>query len=109
MREGLYARDFSNEEGNRLLQIMCHSSGSVVGWRGAQVLLPAPPNGRTSPAITREELTSAERVRKVINDYSVDGFDSLYPPYAGGRPATFTSPECQAVQKITLSITTRRS
>ena len=39
MREGLYVRGISNEEGNRLLRIVRRSSGSVVTWRRAQVVL----------------------------------------------------------------------
>ena len=42
MREGVRVRELTNEEGNRLLRIVRRSSGSVVTWRRAQmVLLPA--------------------------------------------------------------------
>ena len=39
MREGLRARELSNEEGNGLLRTMRRSSGSVVTWRRAQMVL----------------------------------------------------------------------
>jgi len=42
-------------------------------------------------------------VREVINNFNRDGFDSLYPRYAGGRPPTFTLPQRQAIKKIALS------
>ena len=39
----------------------------------------------------------------MINNFNQDGFDSLYPRYAGGRPPTFTLPQRQQVKKIALS------
>ena len=39
MREGLYVRELSNEEGNKLLRTVRRSSGSVVTWRRAQMVL----------------------------------------------------------------------
>ena len=47
--------------------------------------------------------TSPDRVREVINNFNDDGFESLYPKYAGGRPPTFTLPQRQAIKKIALS------
>jgi len=38
-REGLRVREVSDEEGNRLLRIVRRSSGSVVTWRRAQMVL----------------------------------------------------------------------
>ena len=42
-------------------------------------------------------------MREVINNFNADGFDSLYPKYAGGRPPTFTLPQRQQIKKIALS------
>src|SRR5713101_4782247 len=36
--------------------------------------------------IAEVTFTSPDRVREVINDFNDDGFDSLVPKYAGGRP-----------------------
>ena len=47
--------------------------------------------------------TSVDRVRDVIHNFNVDGFDSLYPRYAGGRPPKFTWPQRQATKKIALA------
>ncbi len=30
--------------------------------------------------------TSEDRVRDVLHNFNADGFESLYPRYAGGRP-----------------------
>jgi hypothetical protein len=37
--ERVRVRDLTNEEGNRLLRIVRRSSGSVVTWRRAQMIL----------------------------------------------------------------------
>ena len=51
----------------------------------------------------QDRLTSEDRVREVIHNFSTDGFDSLTPRYAGGRPPKFTLPERQAIKKVALS------
>ena len=55
------------------------------------------------PAIAKIAFTSEDRVREVIHNFNADGFDSLAPKYAGGRPPKFTLPERQAIKKIALS------
>ena len=42
-------------------------------------------------------------MREVIHNFNADGFDSLAPKYAGGRPPTFTLPQRQQIKKIALS------
>jgi len=46
-----------------------------------------------------------DRVREVITNFDEDGFDSLYPKYAGARRPTFTLPQHQQIKKIALSRT----
>jgi transposase len=101
-REGLRVREVSNEEGNRLLRLVRRSSGSVVTWRRAQMVLLSV-QGMDVGQIAKVSFTSADRVREVINNFNEDGFDSLYPKYAGGRPPTFTLPQRQQIKKIALS------
>lgn len=101
-REGLRVREVSQEEGNRLLQIVRRSSGSVVTWRRAQMVLLSVQRMDVA-AIAKVTFTSADRVREVLNNFNEDGFESLYPKYAGGRPPTFTLPQRQAIKKIALS------
>ncbi|MGH7751961.1 MAG: IS630 family transposase, partial [Gemmatimonadales bacterium] len=38
-----------------------------------------------------------------IHNFNEDGFDSLYPRYAGGRPKTFTLPERREIKKVAVS------
>ena len=101
-REGLSVREVTPEEGNRLLRIVRRSSGSVVTWRRAQMVLLSV-QGMDVAGIARVTFTSPDRVREVINNFNADGFDSLYPRYAGGRPPTFSLPQRQRIKKIALS------
>ena len=101
-REGLSIREVTPDEGNKLLRIVRRSSGSVVTWRRAQMVLLSV-QGMDVAGIAKVTFTSADRVREVINNFNRDGFDSLYPRYAGGRPPTFTLPQRQAIKKIALS------
>lgn len=98
-------REITNEEGNRLLRIVRRDSGSVVTWRRAQIVLLSAQ--RMSPAkISEVVFTDPDTVREVIHNFNRDGFDALYPRYAGGRPPTFTLPQRRQIKKIALSIPT---
>ena len=55
------------------------------------------------PAIAKIAFTSEDRVRAVIHNFNADGFSSLTPKYAGGRPPTFTLPQRREIKKIALS------
>jgi transposase len=102
MAEKVRVREITNEEGQRLLRIVRRSSGSVVTWRRAQMVLLSA-QGMDVAGIAKVAFTSTDRVREVIHNFNADGFDSLYPKYSGGRPPTFTLPERQAIKKIALS------
>jgi transposase len=101
-REGLRVREITSEEGNRLLRIVRRASGSVVTWRRAQVVLLSV-QGMDVAGIAKVSFTSPDRVREVINNFNEDGFESLYPKYAGGRPPSFTTAQRQEIKKIALS------
>jgi transposase len=94
--------DITNEEGNRLLGIVRRSSGSVVTWRRAQMVLLSA-QGMDVPAIAKVTFTSQDRVREVLHNFNLDGFDALYPRYAGGRPPTFTLAQRRQVKQVALS------
>ncbi len=84
------------------MRIVRRSSGSVVTWRRSQLVLLSV-QGMEVAGIARVTFTSPDRVREVIHNFNDDGFDSLYPKYAGGRPPTFTLPQRQAIKKMALS------
>jgi len=102
MAERVRVRELSPEEGRKLLSIVRRGSGSVVRWRRAQVVLWSA-QAMDVPQIARIAFTSEDRVREVIHNFNADGFDSLAPRYAGGRPPKFTLPERRAIKKIALS------
>ena len=98
-------REVTNDEGNRLLRMVRRTSGSVVTWRRAQIVLLSA-QGMAPTRISEVVFTDPDTVRDVIHNFNRDGFDSLYPRYAGGRPRKFTLPERQAIKKIALSVPT---
>jgi transposase len=102
MREGIRVRELVNDEGSRLLRIVRRSSGSVVRWRRAQMVLLSA-QGMDVAQIAKVAFTSPDRVREVLHNFNDDGFASLEPKYSGGRPPTFTLPERREIRKIALS------
>ena len=102
MAERVFVRELSSAEGNKLLGIILRGSGSVVRWRRAHIVLWSAQRMPVS-AIAEIAFTSEDRVREVIHNFNADGFDSLAPKYAGGRPAKFTLPERREIKKIALS------
>jgi hypothetical protein len=67
-----------------VLSIVRRSSGSVVTWRRAQMLLLSA-QAMEVPVIAKGAFISEARVREVIHNFNDDGFDSLYPKYSGGQ------------------------
>src|SRR3954465_10671278 len=102
MAERVQVRDLAPAEGMKLLGIVRRGSGSVVRWRRAQIVLWSAQQ-MDVPAIAKIAFNSEDRVREVIHNFNNDGFDSLAPKYAGGRPAKFTLPERQQIKKVALS------
>src|SRR5215210_7648571 len=92
-------RSISNDEGNRLLRIVRRSSGSVVTWRRAQMVLLSA-QGMDPAGIAAVTFTSPDRVRDVLHNFNADGFDSLRPRYAGGRPPKFDLAQRAEIKKI---------
>jgi hypothetical protein len=100
--ERVWVRDITGEEDNRLLRIVRPSSGSVVTWRRAQMVLLSA-QGMDVLSAAKVTFTSHDRVRDVLHNVNLDGFDSLYPRYAGGRPPTFTLAQRRQIKQVALS------
>jgi hypothetical protein len=96
------AREISDDEGNRLKRIVRRGSGSVVTWRRAQMVLWSA-QGMSVAQISWVAFTSEDRVRDVLHNFNADGFASLYPRYAGGRPPLFTLYQRREIKKIAKS------
>jgi hypothetical protein len=84
VRDGIRVREITNEEGNLLLRTVRRSSGSVVTWRRAQMVLLSA-QGMDVAQIAKVAFASPDRVRVLIHNFNDDGFDSLVPKYVGGR------------------------
>src|SRR3954454_3148433 len=102
MGHRVQVRAIDNDEGNRLLRIVRRSSGSVVTWRRAQMVLLSA-QGMDVPMIARVTFTSPDRVRDVLHNFNADGFDSLRPKYAGGRPPKFDTAAREQIKQIALA------
>lgn len=102
MAERVRVREITNDEGNRLLRTVRRDSGSVVTWRRAQIVLLSA-QGMEAPQIAQITFTSADRVRDVIHNFNADGFDSLRPRYAGGRPPKFDAEDRASIKQIALA------
>jgi transposase len=102
MAERVRVREITNDEGNRLLRTVRRDSGSVVSWRRAQIVLLSA-QGMEAPQIAQITFTSADRVRDVIHNFNADGFDSLRPRYAGGRPPKFDAEDRASIKQIALA------
>jgi hypothetical protein len=69
-------REISNEEGNRLLRMVRRTSGSVVTWRRAQIVLLSA-QGMSPPRISEVVFTDPDTVRDVIHNFNRDGVEAL--------------------------------
>lgn len=78
MAERVRFREIANDEGNRLLRMVRRSSGSVVTWRRAQMMLLSA-QGMDVAQIGQVTFISPHRERDVLHNFNADGFDSLRP------------------------------
>src|SRR3954467_390871 len=89
MAERVKARRLSDEEGQRLLQIVRRGepkmTKSVIRYRRAMVVL-ASASGNSVPAIARLVAADEDTVREVIHRFNELGMRALDPRWAGGRP-----------------------
>jgi hypothetical protein len=81
----VFVRSLSHQEAVRLKRMSTRAEHQSTRIRAA-ILLAS--NGKTPAGqIARMWLTDESHVRKVIDEFNEEGFDSLRPDYRGGRPA----------------------
>ena len=86
MRDGIRVREITNQEGMRLLRIVRRSSGSVVTWRRAQMVLLSA-QGMDVGQISKVAFTSPDRVREVLHNFNDEGSTPSSPVMPGdARP-----------------------
>ena len=59
--------------------------------------------GMSVAQISGLAFTSEDRFRDVLHNFNADGFESLYPRYAGGRPPVFTLAQRREIKKLAKS------
>ncbi|MBO1266861.1 helix-turn-helix domain-containing protein [Arthrobacter cavernae] len=101
MAHRVAVREIDNDEEARLLQLVRRGSGPVVTWRRAQMVLLSA-RGMDVSMLAEVAFTSPDRVRDVLHNFNDDGFESLHPHYAGGRPPKFTDAQRDEIKKIAL-------
>jgi transposase len=109
MSRRVVARELDKDEEDRLLQVVRRGgSGPVVTWRRAQMVLLSA-RGPDVAAIAEVAFTSLGRVRDVLHNFNTDGFDSLHPHYAGGRPPKFGPEQREQIKRTAPRTTACRS
>ncbi|MFJ3514355.1 helix-turn-helix domain-containing protein [Streptomyces sp. NPDC090131] len=78
-------RRLTEQEGQKLQQIVRRGSTSSVRFRRAMMLL-ASAGGSTVPVIARLVQADEDTVRDVIHKFNEIGLACLHPQWAGGRP-----------------------
>src|SRR3954463_7984565 len=85
MAEPVRARRLTDQEGQRLTQIVRRGRGSPIRVRRATIIL-ASSSGTPVSAIARLVAADEDTVRDVIHALNERGLAALDPRWAGGRP-----------------------
>lgn len=85
MAEPVKARRLSDQEGQRLTQLVRRGRGNPIRIRRATIIM-ASASGTPVPAIARLVAADEDTVRDVIHAFNERGLAALDPRWAGGRP-----------------------
>jgi hypothetical protein len=85
MAESVRARRLTDQEGQRLQQIVRRGRHESVRVRRAMIVM-ASASGTLVPAIARLVAADEDTVRDVIHAFNARGLAALDPRWAGGRP-----------------------
>jgi transposase len=96
MAEPVRARRLTDQEGQRLSQIVRRGKGSSIRVRRATMIL-ASSSGTPVPAIARLVAADEDTVRDVIHAFNERGLDALDPQWAGGRPRLISDDDVEFV------------
>jgi transposase len=89
MAEQVRARRLTDQEGQRLQQIVRRGTHESIRYRRALIIM-ASASGTTVPAIARLVAADEDTVRNVIHAFNAKGLAALDPQWAGGRPRRIT-------------------
>ena len=103
MAEPVRARRLTDQEGQRLQQIVRRGKHGSVRVRRAMIIM-ASASGTLVPAIARLVAADEDTVRDVIHLFNQKGLAALDPRWAGGRPRLISDED---IQVIVTAATTR--
>jgi transposase len=103
MAEPVRARRLTDQEGQRLQQIVRRGRHGSIRVRRAMIIM-ASASGTTVPAIARLAAADEDTVRDVIHLFNAKGLAALDPQWAGGRPRLISDDD---VNVIVATATTR--
>jgi transposase len=103
MAEPVRARRLTDQEGQRLQQIVRRGKHGSVRVRRAMIIM-ASASGTLVPAIARLVAADEDTVRDVIHLFNAKGLAALDPQWAGGRPRLISD---AAIEVIVTAATTR--
>ena len=96
MAEPVRARRLTDQEGQRLTQIVRRGRGNPIRVRRATIIL-ASSAGTPVPAIARLIAADEDTVRDVIHAFNQRGLDALDPQWAGGRPRLISDDDVEFI------------
>ena len=103
MAERVRARRLSDQEGQRLQQIVRRGRHGSIRMRRAMIIM-ASASGTPVPAIARLVAADEDTVRDVIHAFNEKGLAALDPRWAGGRPRLISDAD---IEVIVAAATTR--
>ena len=103
MAERVRARRLSDQEGQRLQQIVRRGKHGSIRVRRAMIIM-ASASGTPVPAIARLVAADEDTVRDVIHAFNEKGLAALDPQWAGGRPRLISDAD---IAVIVAAATTR--
>jgi transposase len=96
MAEPVRARRLTDQEGQRLLQIVRRGKHGSVRVRRAMIIM-ASASGTLVPAIARLVAADEGTVRDVIRLFNQKGLAALDPQWAGGRPRRISNGDIEVI------------
>jgi transposase len=96
MAEPVRARRLSDQEGQRLQQIVRRGKHGSIRVRRALIIM-ASASGTTVPAIARLVAADEDTVRDVVHAFNRKGLAALDPQWAGGRPRLITDEDTEFI------------
>src|SRR4029450_1243963 len=96
MAEPVRARRLTDQEGQRLQQIVRRGRHGSVRVRRAMIIM-ASASGTLVPAIARLVAADEDTVRDVIHAFNAKGLAALDPRWAGGRPRLISDEDIEVI------------